>query len=776
MIYSARKDQTLSEHIENTANLTQKFANVFACANMGHTIGLLHDFGKYTQAFQCYLARSLRGEPVIRGEVIHALQGAKYAVEKINDRVITDIIGNAIASHHNSLFDTITDGKNTLSVRTNKEEEKLHYEEAKKQFNPSVKEAELREEILNFCQIIQTKKLTPYFMLHLLTKALYSCLVDADRCDAAGIIPNNLLPDWEKLIQQLENYLASFANKSALDNVRKHISEQCQQEGSRQQGIYTLSVPTGGGKTLSSLRFAMKHAKKHSLQRIIYVIPYLSILDQTAKTIRCALAECDKSKSCDKKGKELDQCKTYLQTNELIFEHHSNIEVPEKDDDEKQYRLLASRWESPIILTTMVQFLETIYSNKASKLRKFHNMSESVLIFDEIESLPIKCVHLFNDAVNFLQTFGKSTILLCTATQPHLHKTERPVRLSENPGIVSIVPEELKIFERVRVEDKTQPAMDDVQIAALVKTQVAQHKSTLVILNTKNYARKVYEQCKPIACEKFFLTTDLCPAHRLDILDRLKTNLTAKNKRLTLCVSTQLIEAGVDISFDCVIRAEAGLDSIIQAAGRCNRNKGNQTPQSVFVVDVKKEDLSRLPEIKEGKDVTARVFRENQGKDVLSDEIANEFYDYYFVAQQNKMDYYIKDGKVTIYSLLNDNQLGMAAYKNRNNKNYTGLPCAFQTAADAFSVIDEGQIGIVVPYGNALQLVSDFQRCYDLKEKMRILRGLQKYTVSVYPHTLKVLGQAVRVVDDAFYLLNSDYYDQKEKGLLLKPDLQPFCY
>jgi len=769
--------QFLDDHLIQVAKLAADFAKIFNATGLAHVAGLLHDLGKYTEAYQCYLDRISRGEQVTRGEVIHALQGAKYAVEKIKDNVLADIIGNVIASHHNGLFDNIIDGESTLYAKINKDEDKLHYEEAKRQFAPAINEAELKTEILNFCQQSKAVQLGLCFMLHLLTKALYSCLVDADRCNAARITPDDTPPNWAKLIQQLESYLAKFVNESLLDNIRKRISEQCQQGGCRQQGLYTLSVPTGGGKTLSSLRFALEHAKEHRLRRIIYVIPYLSILDQTAQTIRCTLAECDKRVRCDKNEKERKKCEAYLKTGEIIFEHHSNIEIPEDGDHEEQYNLLASRWDSPIILTTMVQFLETIYSNKASKLRKFHNMSEAVLIFDEIQSLPIKCVHLFNDAVNFLQIFCKSTILLCTATQPHLHKAKRPVLLSDKPNIVSITPDELKVFERVCIEDKTQQPMDHEQIAALVKAQIDQGKSTLVILNTKHDASGVYEKCKSIRCEKAFLTTDLCPAHRLNIFDRLKVNLTPEKKRVTLCVSTQLIEAGVDISFDCVIRAQAGLDSIIQAAGRCNRNKENPLPQPVFVIDIKDEKLVRLPEIKEGKDITGRIFRENRGKNILCDEVVDSFYSYYFDAptQKQKMDFNVKNGKITIYSLLNYNPLGMVAYRNRNNQNYLGLPCAFQAAADAFSVIDGGQIGIVIPYGDALKLVSDFQRSYNPKEKIHILKALQKYTVSVYPHTLEQLGRAVQIVDDTFYFLNPDYYDSDGKGLLLEPDLKILC-
>jgi len=768
MIYYARENQELVDHLTETANLAKAFASIFGCGSIASLAGLLHDFGKYTHTFQDYLKRSLAGEYTTRGEVIHALQGAKFTEIIIKDDVIKDIIGNVIATHHGGLFDNISNGERTLSIKTNKGEDKLHYKEAVNAFNPDIIEKELKAEILIFCRTSHQKKLNLHFMLHLLTKAIYSCVVDADRCNSAGLEINDTIPDWNCLIKLLENHLASFPDKNGIDKVRISISEQCKKGGSRQQGIYTLSVPTGGGKTISSFRFALEHAKKHELQRIIYVIPYLSILDQTAKTIRCMIAECDKNVRCTKSEEERSSCEAYRKTDELILEHHSNIEMPDVDDKDEEYRLLASRWDSPIVLTTMVQFLETIYSNKASKLRRFHNMSEAVLIFDEIQALPIKCVHLFNAAINFLQTFGKTTILLCTATQPHLHRTERPVLLSDEPDIVSVSPDELKIFERVNIEDKTQLPMDYEQIAELVKAQIGQGKSTLVILNTKVDARGLYEQCRLIECEKAFLTTDLCPAHRLNVLDRLRKNLAPKTKQITLCVSTQLIEAGVDVSFDCVIRAQAGMDSIIQAAGRCNRNKENATPQPVFVVDVQGENLSRLPEIKEGKSVTSRVFREKQGADLLSDEVITQFYEYYFYMQQEKMDYSTRDGTTTIFSLLSNNPLGAIAYRNRHNKDYTGLPSAFRTAADEFSVIEGTQIGVVVPYGDALKLIDEFQHAYSSKEKMRILKQLQKYTVSVYSNnsnTWDEIKHAVSIVGDTFYLLSPDYYDAKEQGL-----------
>lgn len=752
MAYIARENQLLAEHIENTANIAKEFAAIFGISKTAFTAGLLHDMGKYTMAFQDYLARSLKGEKVTRGEVIHALQGAKYVDESISETLIADMIGNAIATHHNGLFDSITGGERTLFQRCNKDEDALHYAETKTAYSPMINIEEIQTEILNVCSLCKSKKLNPFFMLHLMTKVMYSCLVDADRCDAAGIKPYESMPEWTELIPQFENHISKYSNKSIIDNIRKRISMQCYEASKKQPGIYTLSVPTGGGKTLSSLRFALEHAKQYGMKRIIYVIPYLSILDQTAAIMR----------------------EIFNDNADVILEHHSNIEM-ESEGEEEKYNLLTSRWDSPIILTTMVQFLETIYSNKASKLRKFHNMSEAILIFDEIQALPIKCVHLFNDAVNFLQTFCKSTILLCTATQPHLHRVDRPVMLAAEPEVVKLTDEEMKTFERVNIKDETGTAIGHEQIAALVKKQIEQKKSTLVILNTKGDARRVFEQCKLINCEKVFLTTDLCPAHRLDILERLKKNLSPATKKLTICISTQLIEAGVDISFDCVIRAGAGMDSIIQAAGRCNRNKECAVLQPVIVIAVKDENLSCLPEINDGKKITERVFRENKGKNLLSAEVMNLFYYYYFFEQKKKMDYNAMGGTTTIYSLLNDNPIMAIAYRNRNNKNHAGLPCAFQTAADEFSVIEGHQIGIIVPYGDALKLVVEFQDCYDPKAKMRILKQLQKYTVSVYSQTLTKLNQAVETIDGTFYLLDPAYYDSEEQGLLLEQKLALLC-
>jgi CRISPR-associated endonuclease/helicase Cas3 len=761
-VYLARETQELKKHLNNVAQLMRVFGRVFGAENLAYYTGLLHDFGKYTQAFQSYLKRSLNGEKVRRGEEIHAFQGAKYSLEMIQEPLVAEIVANVIAAHHGGLYDGVLAGEKPLYVKTGMSEDKLHYAEAKKAFlaeNESLLPADLTKqcsaEVIGVCESCEDKKLNLYFMLHLFTKALYSCLVDADRLDAAGFDMdgelNCVVPDWKEYTQRLQKSLNNpkFAAVEAIGRVRKIISEQCAKAGERERGIYTLSVPTGGGKTLSSLRFALKHAEKHKLERIIYVIPYLSILDQTAKSIRAALA-------CSEDA-------------DFILEHHSNMDIPEDEEAENEYKLFTSRWDSPIILTTMVQFLETIYSNRASRLRKFHNMTNSVIIFDEIQALPIKCIHLFNEAINFLHIFGKSTILLCTATQPHLDKVNHPVQLSKNSNLVSIPAESVKCFERVLVTNKTKKTVWTLdELAKFTKTRLALGKSTLVILNTKTEAKNLYEKCKQFDCAKAFLTTNLCPAHRRKVLEQVQENL--DEKRLTLCISTQLIEAGVDISFECLIRAQAGLDSIVQAAGRCNRNGENPVPQEVYIVNLKDENLSRLPEIKEGKEVASRIFGEQHDKDLLKDETLSLYYLYYFYTQKDKMDYTIKSD--TIYNLLSTNVLAVETYKSQNSEQYRGLPCAFQTAARNFSVIDQGQTGIVVPYGEAENLVKQFQSEYKPKAKAKILKQLQKYTVSVYSHVLGKLMEkkAVKMIEDSFYFLYSDYYYNEEQGLLLEAE------
>ena len=773
-MYYARPGQSILTHLEETANLAKEFATPLKLGYTAYVCGILHDIGKYTKAFQNYLNSSLDGKQVHRGDVPHAWEGALTILCHLDETRKTmglaDILANIVASHHGGLTDMIADSERVMPGRI--EAHSILHPEQVRDVKESAEVAEIlagidwdivRTEFADLRKRIGNNS----FALHLAVKFLFSCLVDADRCNAAGMDNPDFLPDWDEMERCLNAKLKAFSEtseelKSPLDKVRASISAQCAEQAARAPGVFTLSVPTGSGKTLSSLRFAIRHARAHGLNRIIYVIPYLSIIDQTARDFR---------KIFGNRG------------DNWLLEHHSNYLVESgNEDDEKRYDLGTQRWDAPVVVTTMVQFLESVMSNKASDLRKFHNMMRTVFVFDEVQALPVTCTHLFNATVNFLHGFGGSSCVLCSATQPAFAEVERPLHLSSSPDLVNIPDVDKALFRRTVLIDKTSPELTCEEIADLALSRFRQGKSTLVVVNTKAEARKVFNGL----CEtkdRYFLSTDMCPAHRLDVIDRMRTALAHNDSdgtRPILCVSTQLIEAGVDISFDCVIRTEAGFDSIVQVAGRCNRHGRSSTPQEVIIVRVKDEKLGNLNEIALGKELTARILRER----LLDDETAalSAYYSYKFglPSQKALMDYPAGEGNPTVYDWFGANRRAKTAYADAHgDQPYPGLHSAFQSAAELFAVIPGVHIGVIVPYvkpgdtDEVQSLVSNFldtgehlraifdreARAAIYRERSRILRRLQQYTVSVFPSREAAIQQMASKIGDAFYLLSPAFYD-----------------
>jgi CRISPR-associated endonuclease/helicase Cas3 len=412
--------------------------------------------------------------------------------------------------------------------------------------------------------------------------------------------------DWDSLIdifeeglqELLEKNIQKFGTESKIVKIRQTVSDQCKEAATKKTGIYQLSVPTGGGKTLSSLRFSLHHCKAENKKRIIYVIPYLSIIEQTASEIRKIL--------------------NLSENNDILLEHHSNIVLPDDEEEQEIRKLSTSRWDKTIVITTAVQFLETVMSSRGGDLRKFHNMSDSVIIFDEVQSLPIKSIHLFNETITFLAKFCNATILLCTATQPQLDKTERNnLLLEDNPNLIdcSNLFEELRRTRIVVLEEKN---IDD--FGAFISEKADVLGNCLAIVNTKKSALEVFERLKGKSdFEVYHLSTAMCSIHRTETISKIKDALS--NKRKIICVATQLIEAGIDISFSCVVRAIVGLDSIAQAAGRCNRNGESESPLEVYVIPLKGENLDKLQDIKAGKEITERLIRNSKGADLLDSTI-----------------------------------------------------------------------------------------------------------------------------------------------------------
>ncbi|MPM52181.1 hypothetical protein SDC9_98937 [bioreactor metagenome] len=427
------------------------------------------------------------------------------------------------------------------------------------------------------------------------------------------------------------------------------------------------------------------------------------------------------------------------------MEHHSNV-LP---DDPEYYKLQTNRWDSQIILTTQVQFLESVFSAKGSDLRKLHNMTNSIIIFDEVQTLPVKCVHLFNSVVNFIYKVCGTTVLLCTATQPLLDKVARPIILSEYPSIAVCK----KIPKRTDIVSMIRPAgysPEDLSRFTLEK----HHTSTLIIVNTKDAAKSLYLRLKTQTKIVLHLSTNMCPAHRDNVISKLRCCL-SQNENV-ICVSTQLIEAGVDISFECVIRDLAGLDSIYQAAGRCNRHNEFGEVKNVYVVNITGENLNRLEDIKEGADATRRLINEGQ-LDI------DRYYTYYFYERRNQMDYPTKGGG-SIYDLLTNNNQGRNAYKTYvgDKKSPPALTCAIKSAADEFYVIAPGQTEVLTYYGDSKELLDEYRTENDLNKKKILLRRIERYMVSLYKfQTDELLSRGALSNDNGLTILADGFYDEE---------------
>ncbi len=692
----------------------------------------------------------------------------------------------SICSHHSGLIDCLTpDGRNRFYERRTKKTEETHLEECESKADVSVKEMlsglsdeRILSEWYGKCwQIIKREENffsqsdgsetsrekyanVRKFKTGLLLRCFLSCLLDADRIDSAcfedeqyrALRERLVQPDWKKLAIRLEKKLSTFSVQRDIDRLRRKIADICYDRSVSPQGIYTLTVPTGGGKTLSSLRFALNHAEKNGLDRVVYIIPYTSIIEQNARVVREILEA----------GEE---------PGTVVLEHHSNIE-PARET--WQGKLLSANWETPVVFTTMVQFLETLFGSSTASARRMHNLANAVLVFDEIQTLPIRCVHPFCHALNFLVEECGSTAVLCTATQPLLGRVPNPengqLRLAADP---ELMPDLQKLFEplrRVHFTDHTANPMNLEQIGQLVFTEQQAKGNCLVVVNTKSWAYGLYRYC----CEKgakniFHLSTTMCAAHRTVVLDSVR-NLLAR-KETVLLISTQLIECGVDISFRSVIRLAAGLDSILQAAGRCNRNgeSGTGTVHIVRAIDGL-EKIQRLDDIREGRNVFLRIVAEyrdslqNGTADLSDPAIIERYFSYYFYERRGRMAYPCRHeaGEDTLLNMLGSNR------KNPGYQEGLLLHQSFATAAKHFAAIETETQGVLVPYGEGKNIIA--QLCSlgksgtaaDLALKRKLLRKAQRFAVNLYPETVKKLDSAITYMEETgISYLDETHYDSK---------------
>mgnify|MGYP000255354061 CR=1 FL=1 len=528
--------QTVAEHLTGTAALCREFAADFGAEADGDLMGLAHDLGKCTDAFQ---KRLLEGGPVVD----HTTAGMLTCIKMKRPSAAA-----CVAGHHGGLLDvgnlrTARAGEATLSGRFKKGVEGHYLERCGES---GVTLPTLPPE---------TPERDP-LKASFRTRMLYSCLVDADFLDTERFMDGERgrggYDDLPTLLRRLKEYIAPWQNpKTALNKLRCKILNSCLDTGSKPKGIYTLTVPTGGGKTVASLAFALRHAVAHGMKRVIYVVPYTSIIEQNAEVFREILGDGN------------------------VLEHHSGVQFELSDGaspEEVRRALAAENWDMPVIVTTAVQFFESIYANRSSKCRKLHNLADSVIIFDEAQMLPLCHLRPCVAAMASLAEQFRSTLVLCTATQPSLGDLLHTYAPSY--PITELCPQTAEEYDSFRrVTFRQEGILEDDALAE----RLSEHRQVLCIVNSRKAAQSIFARLPQEA--SFHLSTLMVPAQRQTLLDEIRRRLKAGEP--CRVVSTSLIEAGVDVDFPVAYREQCGLDSLLQTAGRCNREGRRGAEESI---------------------------------------------------------------------------------------------------------------------------------------------------------------------------------------------------
>jgi len=693
--------QTLEEHLKNVAEMASSFADSFDAGEWAYLAGLWHDVGKYSDEFQQMLGNKDGSDAHIEkpGRIDHSTAGAKHAYKLLQDK--GKLLGYVIAGHHTGLMN----GKsNDACLHTRLNKTIPEYSSCPEHILKAKKLGDLPIAI----NVHNSKQFG--FQISLFIRMLYSCLVDADFLDTEMFMDRGKslwrkgypsLPDLDKTLNSALRQLTEGAPRTAINQYRAEILRDCFGAADKPHGLFSLTVPTGGGKTLSSLAFAMKHALTHNLKRIIYVIPYTSIIEQNAAVFREILGE------------------------DAVLEHHSNFEPNEEDH---RSRLASENWDAPIIVTTNVQFFESLYRSRSSKCRRIHNIAESVVILDEAQMLPVPLLKPCLEVLRELSSSYGASIVLCTATQPALSTTETFKDGLE--GVREIVSDPQKLyaeFKRVQVEKL--PVILDDELA----DKLSEHKQVLCIVNTRKHARRIFERIHNEKEGCYHLSALMCPEHRTATLNKIRTALL--NGSPCRVVSTQLVEAGVDIDFPIVFRSMAGIDSIAQAAGRCNRE--GKLPEGGQVFVFSPEDGLSPGHFRQAAQIAEGVIRHHE--DLLSQEAIAEYFRTLYWTQGDKLDE---------YRILDD--LGEGA-KNGD------FP--FRVVDEKFKIIKDGAESIIIPWNKEAERIISGLRYSEFPASFA--RKAQRFTVQVYPKILSSLeysGSVESLHDQFCVLINMDIY------------------
>jgi CRISPR-associated endonuclease/helicase Cas3 len=761
--------QFLKKHLKDVSCMTSTNASKIGLEIFGKYLGLSHDLGKYSKEFQNYINSN---DKTKKGKIVHAKAGAKLFYKNIKDadkssNFLKELLALCCMSHHTNLIDMLDlEGNDKFHESLDKQifdfEDNIESEIKQALADIDVEQEQIRHELDTIIKKIEKgeESIPKHFYLGMLAKFVLSCLIDADHTNSADFelqkkadyCKKNKYISWETISERLEKHLKELNEKNEsngkVKSIRKQISDDCLKSGKLfEKGCYKLEVPTGGGKTLASFRFAVEMSKRHNLERIIYCIPYTTIIEQNAETIRkiVEIEEVDKGK--------------------VVLEHHSNLS--QKDNMEQEAldlnEILTQNWDAPIIFTTNVQILETFFGRKTTSIRRLHQLANSVIIFDEIQTLPIKCVHIFNNAINFLVDICGATVVLCTATQPLLDnisddekiKNRGMIKLSGNQNIVSN--NSFNELKRVEIKSCLNKVYKSDEIAAKAMEFVEQNNNCLVVCNTTESARSIWEKINVSGKYRVYhLSARMMPIHRKWVLRCIKKDL--RNKKRMIVVSTQVIEAGVDVDFNCGIRAIAGLDSILQVAGRINRNGNLKNGDGInieghLLVCEFDENIDLLNDIAKGKESSKIILKKNINMDVLKS--ISDYYEDYFYQRTKEMQYLCEHGN-TLLDLLSENK------KYNNKAAFPKLNQSFKEASSQFRAIDNITQLLIIDKGKARRIIKKFECSFDPVKKYRLMHDLYKYSVNIYPREQEKfykLGVVHKIKDDLeIFYLDTCYY------------------
>ena len=769
------RKQSLKEHCYNVAKICGQLSCPLKLRALSTLSGLLHDMGKGTQLFQSYLliAAGFISGKAQRGSVHHAPIGALFVYRRwyspdmdVPRKIAAQLLMLTIYGHHSGLMDVITpDGQNHLLDCMEQDTEALHYDEAVntylldvcsfKRLDDLFSDAVL--EVQDFLDKLNKSGVKDkVFMRGLLARELLGILVDADRLDSSCFVYGKSMhevknsPNWGEALKKLCDYLTNINRNGTINQIRARISEECEKATTGNNRLYRLSVPTGGGKTFASLRFALKYAQAHSLEikRIFYVIPFNTILDQNAKDIKDVLGDTLR-----------------------ILEHHSNVVYLGENADEEyeNYRHLTERWDGDLILTSMVQFLNCFFSADNSDARRVPHLSGSILIFDEIQSLPKKCTRLFENVIDFLTEFCGCLVVLCTATQPSLQFHLSPVEL------VPDVPKLFKELKRTRIINETQVARTYFEASKRAGELMQRYGSVLMIVNTKEAAHEMAERMKEEGFPTVHLSTDMVPAHRIKIIESIRRR---DRGQPVFCVSTALIEAGINISFPCVIRSLAGLSSILQAAGRCNRNGelGEGNFGDVYIWLLSEERLRNLPEIATAQQVTYGILASDFVPD--SPRGIDQYFENERRAFEKKVEYPIEALKSSLTDLFGSNKISRKMISEEKGTVFFPIPGAFHVVGEKFQVIDSRTKSVLVPYERGEEIITRLCASNNITEKTGLLREAQRYSVSLYENRFVNFCHEGKIQYDensGVYILMKEYYSY-ETGVVDNSHAMDYLY